>query len=95
VNQYSGVVIATAVAVTCDADGGERGRLRRHRVARHFREQDEDRITRRMGLMMGDVELPDAKREVDRVEIFERRRKIRKVKCEKNGRKDDDQRRTR
>jgi len=35
-----------------------------------------------MRLMVRDVELPHAEREIDRVEIFERGRKIRKVKRE-------------
>ena len=36
-------------------------------------DQDEDRIARRMRLMVRDVEVAHAEREVDRVEIFERR----------------------
>ena len=38
-----------------------------------LREQDEDGIARRVRLMARDVEVADAEREVDRVEIFERR----------------------
>jgi hypothetical protein len=37
-----------------------------------------------MGLMARDIELADAKREVDGVEVFERRRKVIEVKREKD-----------
>jgi hypothetical protein len=36
-----------------------------------LRDQDEDGIPGWMGLMVGDIEVADAEREVDRVEIFE------------------------
>ena len=56
-----------------DADQAERRAASESddRVHR-FRDQDEQRIAGRMRLMLGDVEVADAEREVDRVEIFER-----------------------
>ena len=41
-----------------------------------------------MGLMFGDVEVADAQREVDGIEILERRWKIRQVKREENEREE-------
>ena len=45
--------------------------------------------------MVRDVELLNAEREVDRVEIFEGGRKVRQVKGEKDNGQNDGQRRTR
>ena len=54
-------------------------------------ERDIDRIAGRMWLVVRDVELTDAEGEVDRVEIFERRREVGQVQREKgDGDKNDD-----
>ncbi len=55
-----------------DAEQAQREHLGfRRRRSRSWR-QDEDRIARRMRLMLGDVEVADAEREIDRVEVLER-----------------------
>ena len=51
-----------------------RRRQRRSTAVEAFAERDEDRIAGRMRLMLGDVEVAHAEREVDRVDVFERRR---------------------
>ena len=57
-------------------------------AARHFRRADEQRITGRMRLMLRDVVVADAEREVDGIEIFERGRKKRQVQREEHGGQD-------
>jgi len=44
-----------------------------------------------MRLMVCDVEVANAEREVDRIEIFERGRQVWQVKREKDDREHDDQ----
>src|SRR6185436_15286367 len=56
-------------------DETERGR-------RGLREGDEYRVAGRVRLVLRDVELAHAQREVDRVEVFERRRQEREVRRE-------------
>jgi hypothetical protein len=48
-----------------------------------LRHQDEERISRWMRLMLGDVEVSDAKGEVDGIQILEGFRKIRTVERQK------------
>ena len=56
--------------------------LRQPEAVQRLRCHEEEWIARRVGLMLRDVELPNAEREVDLVEIFERRRKKRQVQRE-------------
>ena len=63
-------------------------RRRRRRAAAPsttFRERDEDRIAGRMRLVARDVEVAHAEREVDRVDVFERRREEREVRAPGTG----------
>ena len=60
-----------------------------------FRDDDEHGVAGRMRLMTGDVEVADAEREVDRVQIFERGWEIRKMNGEEKKSEHDDQRGTR
>ena len=56
-------------------------------------ERDVDGIAGRVRPMIGDVEIANAEREVDRVDVLERRHDIRHV-CERKGRRQDRERRT-
>ena len=56
----------------------------RDQQARAPRDQDEQRVAGRMRLMLGDIEVPHAEREVDRIEILERRRQVREMEREKD-----------
>ena len=58
------------------------------RAGRELPERYEDWITGRVRLVLSDVEVTDAKREVDRVEILERVRQVRQVE----GQEDQHQR---
>src|SRR3989442_14361544 len=78
-----------------DADRRKRVRFRRNQRVRALRRENEQRIAGRMRLMLGDVEVPDAEREVDRIEIFQRHRKVRHMEGEKTDREYNDQRRNR
>ena len=51
-----------------------------------FGRKDKERVTRRMRLMPGDVEVTYAEGEVDRIEIFERGRKKRQVERDEGNR---------
>ena len=53
-------------------------------------ERDVDRISRRVRLMTGDVEVAQPEREIDRIDVFERGCEIREVEREiENGDRDD------
>ena len=54
--------------------------------AGHPAQRDEQRIARRVRLMLGDVEVMETEREVDRIEIFERCGQKRHVQNEENQR---------
>src|SRR5262249_10473330 len=66
------------------AQQAERAGLGRYDRVHRLREKDVNGIARWMRLMLRDVEVPDAQCEVDRIEIFERRREIRQMEDEKN-----------
>jgi len=53
---------------------------------------DVDGIPRRMRLVPGDVELPDAQREIDGIEIFERARQEDEVRREEQQQERDGRR---
>ena len=67
------------------------GRDPRDRVRRRAREADEHRIARRVRAMERDVEVLDAEREVDRVDVLERARQGAQVCDEKHqaGKRDE------
>ncbi len=65
-------------------------RAREHERA-DLPERDEDRVTRRVGLMLGDVEVAHAQREVDRVQILERRGQHGQMRRERNDRERADE----
>ena len=75
------------------APGGQRARLgawqtyRAKEGRREFPERDKDGGTRGMRLMLCDVEVAHAEREVDRIDVFERRGEEREVGREKDQRK--------
>ena len=69
---------APAATTSLASDGHDR--------VRQFAERDEDGISGRMRLMLRRIEIAHAEREVHRVEIFERRRKKREVRDEKDRR---------
>ena len=85
----------TPSAAGDDAEESERARFVGDRSVHNLGERDIDRIAGRMWLVVRDVELTDAEGEVDRVEIFERRREVRQVQREKGERAITNDRRAR
>ena len=80
----------------CDnADRAERLPFRRHDRVHRFGGDDKQRVSGRMRLMVCDVEGAHAEREIDRIDVFERRRQVRKVEREKDQRGDRDSERQR
>ena len=61
-------------------------RFRRPEGVNGLRRKDEHRIAGRVRLMLGDVEVADAEREIDRVEILERGGKKRQVQRDERER---------
>ena len=57
--------------------------LRQPEPVQQLRCQDEQRVARWMRLVLGDVEVLDAQREIDGVEILQRRREEREMEREK------------
>jgi hypothetical protein len=50
----------------------------------HFGGDDKQRVSGRMRLMVCDVEGAHAEREIDRIDVFERRRQVWKMEREKD-----------
>jgi hypothetical protein len=68
-----------------DAQHTERMHLRQSDRVKQFGRQDEHRVARRVRLMERHVVVANAEREIDGIEIFERRREEREVKREENA----------
>ena len=68
------------------AQNRQRLRIGRHHGARDFSERHEHRIARRVRLMLCGIEIVEAEREVQRVDVFERRGQEREMRDEKHRR---------
>src|SRR5205807_1078507 len=68
------------------AENGERRRVRRDNRARNFSKRHEDGIAGRMRLVLGRIELVEAEREIQRVDVFERRGQKREMRREEQRR---------
>lgn len=70
-----------------NADQAERASLRGYDGVNDLGRQDEDGIPRWVRLMLGDIEIANAQREVDGIEIFERDGKKREMERDEHQRK--------
>jgi hypothetical protein len=69
-----------------DTEQAQRQHLRAGRRVDDLRRQDEHRVPGRMRLVRGDIEVADAEREIDRVDVFEGAGGVRKMKREERQR---------